>query len=512
MVLELRGSKLIAVILVASGLDFLLFGYDQGLFGGILGGDGFKEMLGQPGSTRTGLVTAIYDIGCAIGAVAAFFYGEAIGRKRSIIAANIIVVIGAAIQTASYSYAQMAVARVIAGVGVGLSTVAVPILQSETLPTYNRGALLVIQSALIIIGVAIASWLCFATLYADSSLQWRFPIACQILFSMLVLCLCPFIPETPRWLAKHGKTDEARRVISRLLDKPEDDPEVKGQLVEILEAIAAEGQDAEPTWSEVFSNRTKTRNLHRVLLGMGPYMFNQWSGVNALCYYLSYILETYLDFSRSMSLILASVAFTQYAVFSWPPYFYIDRIGRRMTVIYSSAGCAVCMAVIAGCLISQTYATAAAAVAFMFLFLDCFTLGILPVSWSYSAEIQPLRVRNKATAVGVFSHWMSNFVVVMVTPIGLDSIGGNYFWIWAIVCASFVPLTYFFGVETSGKSLESIDHMFYEAPRICMGLDKGHSQVIRSTREDEEMKHKAFAKGSEKDGISIDEVENIEEK
>lgn len=105
-------------------------------------------------------------------------------------------IVGAAIQTASYSYAQMYVtcggvcdykapwltswdrfvSRIIGGVGVGLSTVAVPILQSETLPAHNRGALLVVQSALIIIGVAIASWLCFATLFAESSMQWRFPV------------------------------------------------------------------------------------------------------------------------------------------------------------------------------------------------------------------------------------------------------------------------------------------------------------------------------------------------
>jgi len=125
----------------------------------------------------------------------------------------------------------------------------------------------------------------------------------------------------------------------------------------------------------------------------------------------------------------------------------------------SSAGCAICMAIIAGCLLKEDFSMAAAAVAFIFIYLDCFTLGILPVSWLYSAEIQPLRVRNKSTAVGVFSHWSSNFVVVMVTPIGLNNIGGNYFWIWAIVCASFVPLTYFFGVESSGRSLEQIDHL-----------------------------------------------------
>lgn len=259
----------------------------------------------------------------------------------------------------------MFVTRIITGVGVGLSTVAIPILQSETLPAHNRGALLVVQSALIIIGVAVASWLCFATLSAESSMQWRFPVACQILFSLLVLLLCPWLVETPRWLAHKGQVDEARAVISRLLDRGEDDEEVRGQLSEILEGIAAEESEGEPTWREVFSNMNNTRNLHRVLLGMGPYMFNQWSGINSVCYYLAYILQEYVGYSQSMSLILASVAFTQYAVFSWPPYLYIDRIGRRWTTIWSSLGCAVCMALIAGCLLVEKRANAAAAVAFV---------------------------------------------------------------------------------------------------------------------------------------------------
>lgn len=87
---------------------------------------------------------------------------------------------------------------------------------------------------------------------------------------MLVLCLCPFLCETPRWLAKHGQTEKARHVIARLLDKNDDDPEVKGQLNEILDNIAIEAEDGEPTWGEVFSNATKSRNLQRVVLGMGP--------------------------------------------------------------------------------------------------------------------------------------------------------------------------------------------------------------------------------------------------
>ncbi|CAN8101245.1 unnamed protein product [Discula destructiva] len=491
---QLRGKPLIVLILAVSGIQFTLFGYDQGLFGGILAGERFQIMLGRPNPTMSGLVTAIYDIGCALGAVVAFAFGERLGRRRSVILANIIVVIGAAIQAASYSYAQIFGTRIITGVGVGLSTVAIPILQSETLPARNRGALLVVQSALIIIGVAVASWLCFATLHADSSMQWRFPVACQILFSLIVLAMCPWLVETPRWLAQQGRVGEARTIIARLIDRDEDDDEVQGQLNEILEGIAAEQAEGEPSWREVFSNKNNpTRNLHRVLLGMGPYMFNQWSGINSVCYYLAYILQEYVGYSQSMSLILASVAFTQYAVFSWPPYFYIDRIGRRWTTIWSSIGCAICMALIAGCLLVERRANAAAAVAFMFLYMDCFTLGILPVSWSYSAEIQPLRVRNKATAVGVLSHWLSNFVVVIVTPIGLDSIRGNFFWIWAVICLLFVPLTYVFGVETAGRSLEQVDLLFMQEPRACMGLSKNHTSVMRTTAADDELRYKEFA-------------------
>jgi MFS family permease len=212
-----------------------------------------------------------------------------------------------------------------------------------------------------------------------------------------------------------------------------------------------------------------------------------------------------MNYTPSMALILASVAFTQYAIFSWPPYFYIDRIGRRWSVMLSSAGCAICMAIIAGGLSANTFSSAAAAVAFIFLYLDCFTAGILPVSWSYSSEIQPLRVRNKATAVGVFSHWMSNFVVVMVTPIGLDAIKGNYFWVWAVICASFVPLTYFFGVETSGRTLEQIDDMFFRRPRLAMGLELENRKVVRGGLGDEEKRYADLARRKEKSEVVMDE-------
>ncbi|KAM0544349.1 hypothetical protein ACHAPJ_011885 [Fusarium lateritium] len=427
----------------------------------------------------SGLVTAIYDVGCAFGALAAFLFGECIGRKRSIIYANIIVIIGAIIQAASYSYTQMFVSRIIAGIGIGLSTVAVPILQSETLPAHKRGALLVVQSLLIPGGIAVASWVCLGTLYAESSMQWRFPIACQIFFSTIVLIFCKWLPESPRWKAKNGDVEEARNLLSRILDKPLHSEEVEGQLSEILKFIALEEEAGETAWHELFRNNTKARNLQRVLLGMGPYLINQWSGINSLSYYLGYILQTFLGYSQVVSLVLAAVAFTQCSLVASTPYFFLDRLGRQKSIMYSAGSCAVCLLVISGCLLHKQSAAAAAAVAFMFLFLDCYVLGFLPVSWSYSAEIQPLRVRNKATAVGVSAHWISNFIVVMVTPIGIDNMGGNFFWIWAVICALFVPVAYVFGVETSGRTLEEVDQMFFDEPQIMMGLNENHRRVLR---------------------------------
>ena len=117
----------------------------------------------------------------------------------------------------------------------------------------------------------------------------------------------------------------------------------------------------------------------------------------------------------------------------------------------------------------------------------------------------------------------------MVTPIGLSDIGGNFFWIWGIICFSFVPLTYFFGVESkltcfsnpseivgvssytdffaaSGRTLEQVDRMFMDEPRICMGLNPNHTRVIKYSREDEENRFKAFANLDEK-RASIAEID-----
>lgn len=81
----------------------------------------------------------------------------------------------------------------------------------------------------------------------------------------------------------------------------------------------------------------------------------------------------------------------------------------------------------------------------------------------------------------------------MITPIGIDNIGGNFFWIWAVICALFVPLVYVFGVETSGRTLEEVDQMFLDDRCIFMGLNPKHRTVIKKTAQDEENRRRDFA-------------------
>ncbi len=150
----------------------------------------------------------------------------------------------------------------------------------------------------------------------------------------------------------------------------------------------------------------------------------------------------------------------QYFFASMLPYFFIERLGRRTVMIWPAAGCSLCMVIISATLAINTTVSNWIFVAACFLFFDIFSWGILPVSWMYASEIMPLRTRNKGVAIGVGSHWLSNFVVVYVTPMAIRNLGFRLYIIWAVLNASFVPITYLFYPETARRSLEEVDEIF----------------------------------------------------
>lgn len=152
-----------------------LFGYDQGVFGGVIVTTDFLKTLDLEGPSHTsllGTVTALYDVGCFFGAVAAFSIGELLGRKKSIMLGTTVMSIGAILQISAYSTGQMIAGRIIAGLGNGLNTATAPVWQAETSKAAWRGKLVVIEMILNIAGFSLSNWITYGFSFASGPITW----------------------------------------------------------------------------------------------------------------------------------------------------------------------------------------------------------------------------------------------------------------------------------------------------------------------------------------------------
>lgn len=267
-----------------------LFGYDQGVFGGVIITPDFLRVHNLEGPTKTSLVgtiTAIYDIGCFIGAIAACWIGEKYGRKKTILLGTSIMTIGAILQISSYSVPQMFVGRIVAGIGNGLNTATAPVWQTETSQVAWRGKLVVIELITNIAGFSLSNWVNFGLSYAGGAIAWRFPLAFQLVFIIILFLTVPWLPESPRWLIAHDYEDEAFQILADLENKDSNDSVILAQHAEIVYTVQFEREHA-PKWSEIFRGKTgktgSTSTLRRLLLGAGTQFMQQFSGINVTRY------------------------------------------------------------------------------------------------------------------------------------------------------------------------------------------------------------------------------------
>lgn len=152
-----------------------LFGYDQGVFGGVIVTPDFLSTLHLEGPSHTsliGTVTALYDVGCFFGAVGAFSIGEFLGRKKSILLGTTVMSIGAILQISAYSTTQMIFGRIIAGLGNGLNTATAPVWQAETSKADWRGKLVIVEMILNIAGFSLSNWITYGFSYASGPITW----------------------------------------------------------------------------------------------------------------------------------------------------------------------------------------------------------------------------------------------------------------------------------------------------------------------------------------------------
>lgn len=182
----------------------------------------------------------------------------------------------------------------------------------------------------------------------DGPAQWRFPVAFQLSFSFVTLSLLFFLPESPRWLAKHGDKEKSTAVIARLIgDVSTGDPKVIDSYEAIQRAIRLESAGGPFKFKELFEGG-KLQNFRRTILCIAVDGFSQLSGINLITYYAPVIFQS-IGLSRDLALLIAGFNATEYLLASLIPIWIIEKTGRRRLMLTGSAGQAVSMMVLAIC-------------------------------------------------------------------------------------------------------------------------------------------------------------------
>ncbi|KAI1812154.1 general substrate transporter [Poronia punctata] len=464
----LSGRPLSLAVSAVCTTGFLLFGYDQGVMSGIITADAFADVVEETrdNSTLQGLVTAIYEIGCLMGAMFILMMGDQLGRRRAIIAGGIIMIIGAVIQCTPYagrqSLAHFIIGRIVTGVGNGINTSTIPTYQAECSKTSNRGLLICIQGGTIAFGTLIAYWIDYGASYGPPDLVWRFPIAFQVVFGIIISTAMIWLPESPRWLLTHERYEDANKVIAAIRGYDIDSQETAVERDIILDSIRASGvYGGKSTPYKALLTNGKTQHFRRMLIGASSQFMQQVGGCNAVIYFFPILCETFITpGDHNKALLLGGVNTIVYSLFATTSWFLIERVGRRKLFLYGTIGQFLSMVLAFAALIPGTQSAAIGTCVALFTYIASFGATWLPLPWLYPAEINPIMTRAKANAVSTCTNWLFNFFVVLITPVLVTNIGWGTFLFFAVLNATFIPVIYFWYPETARRSLEEIDIIF----------------------------------------------------
>ncbi|KAH6645480.1 general substrate transporter [Truncatella angustata] len=476
----------------------VLYGYNQGMFSGVLAMPSFQTHMGEydpldpnADQTKKGWLTSILELGAWIGTLLSGFLAEAISRKYGVLVATTVFILGVIIQATAQSGGHNVIlaGRFVTGMGVGSLAMIVPIYNSEVAPPEVRGALVALQQLAITFGIMVSFWIDFGTNYiggtdvsTQSDASWLVPICLQIAPAVVLFVGMLFMPFSPRWLVHHGRETEARKILARLRGLPENHELVE---LEFLE-IKAQSMFEKRTIAEHFPHlreltawntfklqfvaikslfQTKAM-FKRVIVATVTMFFQQWTGINAVLYYAPSIFAQLGLTATTTGLLATGVVGIVMFIATIPAVLYVDRVGRKPVLAVGAIGMALCHFIIAVIVArnSNQWATQAAsgwaAVVMVWLFVVHFGYSWGPCAWILVAEIWPLSTRPYGVSLGASSNWMNNFIVGQVTPDMLQTIGYGTYILFGILTTIGAGFIWFFVPETKRLTLEEMDVIF----------------------------------------------------
>ncbi|KAI2617277.1 general substrate transporter [Hypomontagnella submonticulosa] len=468
-------SRLQTALIVAP--SFILFGYNQAGIGGLITEDDWSATFPQidtvhatPAdasrkSTLQGFVVAVFVVGALFGALSCSYTGDAFGRRNVIFFAGICTLIGEVLEASAFGLPQFLVGRVIVGLGVGQLSSLVPVWQSETAGAKNRGRHVVLDGLFICLGYVLESWINLGFFeIRHGPATWRPPIAIAIVFSLVLIASIYMFPESPRWLLMVNKNEQALENLAILRGFAQDHPEVLAEMKGIEHSLEISSNEGAKLSHLLKMGEDKL--AYRFGLCILLQFYQQMSGSNLISVYAPILFQENLGLSSEVSRVLSGGALTWKFLSSFLAFIAIDRFGRRAVFIFSGIGMACCMIALAVATSFPTTNRASQITAgcFIYLYNTFVPIGFLGANFLYCTEVAPLRLRMAMSSISTANHWAWNFVVAMVTPVAIYSIGWQYYLVFASVAACIPVSVYFLYPETMGRSLEEMELVFKRSP------------------------------------------------
>lgn len=426
---------------VVSALGSFLFGFDTAV---ISGTTKFITQYFNLTDATLGITVSIALWGTVIGAIVVGKPGDILGRKLMLSICGAMYFLSALGCAFSVGWYTLLFSRFIGGLAIGAASVMAPMYIAEISPSRLRGRLVAVAQFNIVLGILVAFFTNYLLVNIGAD-NWRWMFGVMAIPASVFFLLLFLVPESPRWLVKKSRIDEARNVLINVGAE-----NVELELSDIVSSLNEEAGHEEP---RLLQKKYRFVIMCAMLLAI----FNQLSGINVIMYYAPMIFEKAGASTSSAMLEAVAVGVTN-MIFTIIAMFFIDRFGRKTLLLIGAVGMFLSLAGAAIHYYDGRLLGSAGVAAFIVGFIAFFAFSQGAVIWVFLSEIFPNRVRSKGQALGSFTHWIMNATIGLLFPIALARLGGgNVFLFFAVMMIPFFFFVWKVMPETKGKSLEELE-------------------------------------------------------
>ncbi|KAA8916654.1 hypothetical protein TRICI_001180 [Trichomonascus ciferrii] len=475
-----------------------LFGFDISSMSATIGTEQYTTYFNNPTSDQQGGITASMPGGSLVGAILAGFVCDRLGRKTTIQFSCILWIIGSILSCAAQNIAMLIVGRFINGLCVGFTSSQVPVYLAEISRHSVRGKIIVIQQLAIEVGILVMFYLGYGLSYVEGTASFRILWGLQMIPGVILFCMMPMLPESPRWLAGKDRWEECNEILGNVHAKGDkDDPLVLAEMLEIRQIVDLEKNYGGASYLALLNKR----NWRRTIVGVMTQVWQQLAGGNVMMYYVVYVFQM-AGLSGEVNLIASSVQYIIMLVFTFPAMFYVDKIGRRPLLLGGSVGMGAFVFAVGGLLatygepvdqvgdnpnihitLEGQFGPSRGVLVCSYLFTMVYALSWAPVAWVYAPEVFPLYLRSKGMAVAAAGNWAMNFALAYYIPPAMDNIGYKTFIIFGVFCVVMFIHMFFMFPETAQKTLEEIDDLFGPDAQWAFRTRVGRSRIQQEEEE-----------------------------